>query len=305
MYNTPYQTTPCAQYVLTDTLRHLQAAMINGELLPLTLENGKAVDGVFQVSPECKSVPAFSQPIQYTTVSGRQVLVCDPRAMVRMGLDRKLKVVATAEYQLLRTYTLLVQVWLSGKQDEIAALTDLPLQAYNRWVTEAIVRRLGLTPSDQMQLSILTAYFYLCQFTSAESLNERDRTGWAGKISRVTRVNVDTVMAMLESVPLMANVTDFTTQASQFVQTTRLERFNPGLLYSMLGGSWFGANAREFVAVAVEYPPALLAMLYSATIDRSYRNTGFTRLVEQLNRGGAHATYQKALGQLLGALSDE
>lgn len=305
MFTFPYETTPCAQYVLDDVRKQLQRAMIDGHLQPMTLDNGKVVPHVYQVPPAASDVPGFSQPIQVTAVGGKSFIACDPRAFVRQGLDGVMKVTSHAEYQVLRVRTLLTYSWSKGHAEELIGLSDLPLQAYSRWVSEAIVRRLGLSPAEQMQLTMLAAYFYLCQHVSGEPLSEREKTAWAARIARVTRVAADVVFRMLDEVPMMANVIDFTAACSSFVQSARLERFNAGLLYSMLGGSWFGANAKEIVAVAIEYPPTFLSLLYGSVVDRSFRNTGFTRLVEQMNRNNAHRLFQVALVSHMESLADD
>lgn len=304
MFSYPYETTPCAQYVLDDVRKALQRSMVEEALRPLEFAGGKTIPTVVMVTPSRSAIPVFSQPLHFTHF-GRELLAVDVRPFTREAIDGTLKIAAPAEFEFLKARTVLTYGWVNDGAETMAGMTDLPMLAFSRWISEAIVRRLGLSPAEQMQLSMLSAYYYLCLHRDNTPLSEREKTAWTARIARTTRVGAEAVFQMLDSVPVMGDVIDFTQQCATFVNTARLERFTAGLLYSMLGGSWFGANSKETAAVAIEHPPTFMAMLYAAVVDRSFRNAGFSRLVEQLNRNSAHKHYLTALVAYMESLADD
>jgi hypothetical protein len=52
-------------------------------------------------------------------------------------------------------------------------------------------------------------------------------------------------------------------------------------LFTVLGGTWFGANAKELVAVALEHPPTWISILLAAFTERSFRNSQLGKLAER------------------------
>ena len=55
-----------------------------------------------------------------------------------------------------------------------------------------------------------------------------------------------------------------------------------------MGNTWFGANAKEILAVALEHPPTWLSLVYIALKERSYKNTSLAKIALRyaLNKGG-------------------
>jgi hypothetical protein len=61
-----------------------------------------------------------------------------------------------------------------------------------------------------------------------------------------------------------------------------------GVLVEIIAFSWYGTNAREIAAVALEHPPTFLVMVFNAFTDRTYRNSPLARTAERYkgNKGG-------------------
>ena len=79
----------------------------------------------------------------------------------------------------------------------------------------------------------------------------------------------------------------------------RLASLNAGFLVTAIGGVWFGANARENVAVSLEYPPLFITLVYKALMDRSYHSTMLSRFVEISNRRDAGKDFTRNLANFL------
>jgi hypothetical protein len=305
MFKFPYETTPCAAYNLADIRKALQHAMIEGQLSPAHTLKGNAVDGVLAVPPYVKSVPTFAHPVSFD-YHGKESLVIDTRAFVSQKMSGETRVTDPTSYQFLVLRGALTALWSSGSVSDLAQLGDFPVKVFSRLLAEGIVRRLGLTPGDQMRLMALAGYWHLCQYIDGAQIHQDTGIKLAGKVARATAISVEKVLEVMDllaagdnTYPVIGSIEAFIVAAKDVVQSSRMEMLNLGLIYGSVGGVWFGANAREIVAVALEYPPVFLAMMYMALNDRTFHAAMFTKLVEQSKRGDVGDDFVKRVTKLL------
>lgn len=76
----------------------------------------------------------------------------------------------------------------------------------------------------------------------------------------------------------MTGIKDFCAQVKEITENNRLQAFEEGILVNLLIASWFGTNAREMIAVALEHPPTWIALVYAAFTEKSYKNTVISKI---------------------------
>jgi hypothetical protein len=47
-----------------------------------------------------------------------------------------------------------------------------------------------------------------------------------------------------------------------------------------LKNTWYGNNAKELIATALEFPPAWITIVYAAMTEKTYRNSPIYKLIE-------------------------
>lgn len=308
MFKLPYHTTAGSSVILKETIKHLQQAIVNKELIvPNTLKK-TPVTGLREVPPYLKAIPAFSHPLVFEHFNEMQYVI-DARTYTSAQRDNTVRVTSPAEYQLLLYRAMLVRGWFQGDADELLSFADLPARVFIRLVSEAIVRRMHLSPLDQMSITVITAYFFFCQFTAKEQYEEQEVIRIATRISRLTAVPVEKILSILDGLPVIQNLYEFCAALKSKNESSRLESLNPGLLVAITTGSWYGASGREMVAVALEYPPYLFALVHAALNERGYQKTGLGMIVETVDKGGMgkdftarFIQYLKSSNELLGEL---
>lgn len=306
MFQLPYQTTPCTGYVLTGIVAALQHAAIDGQLVAAHTGKNVPVEGLFVVPPYLKSAAPFAHPIRIEA-SGKPLLVLDARAFTREDrVNTELRITNPNEYEFLVLRGRLVQAWLDGYAADLQSVGLIVPQTYTRLISEAIVRRLGLSAMDQQYLAALTAFYYACQFTDQQTLDETETAKYAARISRITNINTVAVLQILDQLKgndphlrVLTNLDSFIGAIRTVGSSPRLEALNVGLLVQAVGGVWFGASAREIVAVSLEYPPYFIALIYAALTDRTFHGAPLSKLVEQLNKRDAGKDFVRNLANFL------
>lgn len=296
MFTVPYQTTVCANHPLAQVERGVRLAKIEGNTQTAITSSGKKFPGIELLKPSADSVPPFTQPLD---VDG--VWYVDARANLTMDREGNVRVSSPNELDFLICRAAISMQWAKGDTGGLYVFQDFPLRVYSKFLGDAVTRRLGLDPLEQIKLNVVAAFFYLTQFEKEIKLDERTKTNYAVRISRALHAPADKVLPILDMISekqetvTSSTLDDFCSYAKDILTSARSTQINAPLIITSISGAWYGANSRETVAVALEYPPFFNALIYSAITDRSYHSSYFAKLVAQNDRNNAALNYQRAL----------
>lgn len=278
MFKSPYETTVCKNHRIADVLKDLDRLLIGGELVTL---NGRVV----LLGPDHTDIKPFAHPIVKESRNGDPMVVVDVRSSARVSNDGNFTGGADFEYMKLRAQ-LMDRAWVDGNSKDLLSTGDYSVRVYARLMGENLGRRMNLSPETQVRLQIIAAYFYVLQFETDPDKDEDSELSRSKRISRSIGVPVPTVLELVAELPIMTTLSEFSEVVSKYGESVRLNKLSPGLIYTMLGGIWFGANANENVAVSLEHPPTFIAMLYMATVNRGYRKSILGQMVQRVDRRG-------------------
>lgn len=289
----PYDTKPCTSYNMSETMKQLRLAFIEGSLLPY---EGKA-PGVYLVSPMNKEIKPFTHPILIDQ-HGMDVVVIDVRALIRVD-GSSYKIANHTEFNFNVMRAALTLYAKRHNMEDIGNLGDIGLTVFARFVSENITRRLNLNPEEQMKIAMAASFLHLCGMRETEELTESDLQRMVPKISRCTKISAQWIFDNIEPIRYMADVGDFISVVKELVPNRRLEQLDVALLYAMLGGGWFGFNSKEVVAVALEHIPTWYAIIYTSLIDRSFRKAPIANIVQINERNGAGKQFTINLARMI------
>lgn len=281
MFKTPYDTTVCKNFLVRDKIKpELTSMLIAGSL--------HNENGVYFVTQEHKDVKPFTHPILLEVPSRQNdlIMVIDARGISSINqADGKLRKTTDLEYQVVRT-KLMIETWLKGNTTDVLNLGDLQLKVFARLLSETLARRLNLDVNVQSTVSVISAFYYICMFSETYDFTEDDYLKYAKRISRVTHIQINEVFEMIKTYGNMRDLDSYCRALAGHGGSVRLEKMTPGLIYTMLGGVWFGSNSMEHSAVSLEHPPTFAAMVFMAVSDRSYRKTVLAQLISKVDARG-------------------
>lgn len=282
MFISPYETTVCRNHRVQDIVDQLTNALTMGEFIFLG-------ERVAMVSEEHTNIKPFAHPmvIDASHTNRKQMVVIDVRSSSRFDRATE-KLVGGTDFEYAKLRGKLMDVaWVQGNTKDLLNAGDYAVRVYARLMGENLGRRMNLTPETQLRVQVIAAQFFLNLFKeSLDSVDDDERMGDAKRISRSISLPVPDVLAIVEEMPPINTMQQFTDVVGELGQSVRLGKLNPGLVYTMLGGIWFGANANENTAVGLEHPPTFAAMLYMTTINRSYRKSILGQLIQRVDRRG-------------------
>lgn len=292
MFKTPFTTTVCKDYRVERIREEILKENISGvlgeqvETNPLTGEDVK--DTYVQlIDGRATAIPTFAHPLDINNDSSKDQknnahedeygemtwFALDVRNFTRLDRNENMVISSQHDYKLHVIRALLSDYWLRNPTEDMIALGNIQLRVFARWLTEVITRRLALEPDTQMRVTAIAAFYYLCLFYEEIDLDKKLTRRMARRIQEVLRLPSETIDEVMEEVGYMANAEDFVNALRNYGYSTRLEQMNLALLYTVVGGSWFGANSREVLAVSLEHPPTFISLLAMAFTQRGYRKT--------------------------------
>ena len=288
---TAYDTTACAGFLTAKTQEGLSKALIQRLIWPKDGEKLVVVQGGVLVD---ELVPSFLHPMVIDQ-GGEQLVAVDVRTTGRWdGAQGKFVVRDTTSYEAAMIRARLNEQWLRAPEP-LRNMSSLPLNLYSNVLAEAITKRLALDPGDQFIVGILAGIFYLNQFWSAEQSanpSKEDKTYLVSALTRTLNFKGDAVYDVVEAHAGLSSLEAFCEACKAYTQSVRMRDLNVATLFGMIGGYWYGNNARELIAVALEHPPTWITLIYEAISNRGYRNAALTKV---LDRG----VYRKHTGQFV------
>lgn len=296
MFINPYETLACRSYDIKSIAKAIKEANVAEELMSPITPKGVMVESILAISPDNNDIPSFSHPFQ-VELGDTSKFVIDTRPFTKPTRDGSIQISNPTDYEFLLKRGLLTDIWATDPA-VLLSLGNFPLTIFTRWLSGNITSRLGLSADDQVKLTAVTLFYYYSLFRDTE-FSDTDKINISKKLSQVSYIPITNSMELLEDINYMSGVGDYIDTVKTVLATPRIENLNVGLLFSMLSNSWFGLNAKEVIAVAVEHPPTFIAIMTTALESRSYKKSYLGNLVYDNSKRGIDKEFTKAVYTLI------
>lgn len=248
-------------------------AMISKIIEPITLSAGKTNSsycGIGEINGMYRQdrIPSFLHPIYIERLKN---IFVDVRPYV--GFDKFTQEVFIKNqtgYKLTCLRGALNKIWVIEKPAYLRDISSFPMAAYVAWLSENIARRFALDGAAQYQLSILTAIFYNSHFTDDKDLSSTDKQHLASYLSRQLKLSGEDVYNVLEQYSVIHSIDEYCEAARVITGSVSLQQLNKGTLISVINNTFFGVNASENAAVAIEHPPTWMGILLDAIQNQAF-----------------------------------
>lgn len=228
-----------------------------------------------------KDIQVFNHPLVNLK---NDWIALDLRQVV--SLDRetgKLRIRSEGEYQLFVQRFILSGMWATGKQSAVYAF-KFPHIVYGEFVSASLARKFGLHMGDQIRLKVLACLYYASLFTEQLTDDDLDKL----RIRLKNEVLVDDILDdIFKERDLMTSLDGFGQACYNVTGNIRLKHLDYNVLVTVFSTSWFGLNAKEMILLAMDHPPTWCALVYSCLTQRSFKNSGLAKTVEQKDKKDA------------------
>ena len=279
MFKTPYETTIARHSLLNNITSALAIALSNDELA--TCELSGNVQVVTGLKTGGVKIPQFTHPVVFEDAYKNKRIAVDGRTCVAVrGSSSEIAVPKNLpEYALLAYRAITQKCWMAGHYNDIRNVSPIIGGIYSRWVSETVARQFQLAPDVQLKLAILSAFFYICQFIPKDAFDPKEELKHAAQVARYVGVSVDFAQKELSGIGHINDLKEFADLVRSLNLSVRLDKFDHAVMLTILTGYWLGNRDREMVAVALEYPPTFITLVYQAINERGYAKTRLADMI--------------------------
>ena len=278
-------------------------AMISKIIEPITLSDGKTNSsycGIGEINGMYGQdrIPSFFHPIYIERLKN---IFVDVRPYV--GFDKFTQEVFIKNqtgYKLTCLRGALNKIWVIEKPAYLRDISSFPMAAYVAWLSENIARRFALDGAAQYQLSILTAIFYNSHFTDDKDLSSTDKQHLASYLSRQLKLSGEDVYNVLEQYSVIHSIDEYCEAARVITGSVSLQQLNKGTLISVINNTFFGVNASENAAVAIEHPPTWMGILLDAIQNQAfYKKTVIGAIISRKQFDDSRTSFLRSVVSML------
>lgn len=228
-----------------------------------------------------KDVPVFNHPLvnaknNWIALDLRQAVTFDKH-------DNALRVRNEAEYQLLVHRFILSGMWAVGNHSAVYAF-KFPHLVFGEFVSTNLARKFGLHMGDQIRLKVLACLYYASRFT--DQLTDDDLTKLHIRLKNEVFAQ-DILDDIFQERDLMTDLDGFAKACYNVTGNIRLKDLDYNVLVTVFATTWFGLNAKEMILLALDHPPTWCALVYACLTQRSFKNSGLNKTVEQKDKKDA------------------
>ena len=311
LYQTGYDTTIGAGLV-TKQIEHaikesfIKDTVYNRHLDLITSQNYQPVFISGGMSSE-SNIPFFEHPLAIRNYKGKNFLCTDIRASIRSNGDNspwEVNVRNQTEFDFAFHRTIINLAWLDNQINQIKLSLNFAGTVYAAWLSEAIGKRFALDPKDQIIVSIISHFFYQSLFYSEDKFEEDSLQKFAVHTIKATNAPSQLVFNIFDQIPRIKGIEDFCEALKTVTGNIRLNDLNHGLLITMIGTTWYSANSKELLAVALEHPPTWITIVQTALVERGYRNSLIAKIAERFGKQNKSSEFMANFVNMVNSYKD-
>ena len=251
-----------------------------------------------------QDIPLFTHPLEVVH-NGKTYLCTDMRLYVSnllgratlADLDNNIK--NKVEFNFVKTKSILTLAWLDKKQGHIKNGLGFSANVYSALVSQLISRAYGLDYGDQLLIQIVACYFYYSLFYDDVMITDELVQSWVVHTIQITKTDSALIESTFKKITKCNNMETFCETIKDVCVNSRLHDLNVLVLLTLVKSTWFGANAKEVMSVALEHPPTWVSMVYTALQERSYKNSNIYQYAERLGKRGLAEEFIRSYGDIV------
>lgn len=230
-------------------------------------------------------IPGFIHPVlvkekdEYYLVSDIRAYKATTQLYPTMR-DFEAAVKNKSEYALVKHRAALETRWANGDQERLLSQLKFAGSVFANWICQALNHTYSLDKADQLRVITLAIYYYHLLFVDRAKLEGHAFEAAVIHSINATKLPAKEIYELLDDMPPITSIYDFCEMIKDRLQNLRLRDFNLMLLLEAVKHSWYGNNAKELIAVALEYPPAWIVVVYAALTERTYKSSMIYKLIE-------------------------
>lgn len=193
----------------------------------------------------------------------------------------------SGDVDLIKTLCVLASGWEDEAVDELyVGFTILPHKAFTQWIARNLSVRYNLDIYEQNRVAVYAALYYLLLGRSLNELfNTRNEGATVQRIAQASNCPASLITEILQETKtdLFDDYSGFylLIELCKTISTRLKDTLTRETLFAVTTRVWLGDLGPTLCTLALEYPPAFIALIRAAIKDNSYNNTTLHKLLKE------------------------
>lgn len=239
---------------------------------------------------EEKELPLFEHPVIVEDVRGNKVVCVDVRKYVRQHNEQALylkdivKDKSSLNYLVIRAISMCD--YINGDFGAYRPIYKNISLGYAVVVSNVINAIVGLNPMEKVNVELAIAFHFNTLITDSD-VNGKD----GAILSRLEQikfsipVNKKHIAMTIERLNSDdRSIAGLISKVKEVLPEEKSALITQGVLVNLLSNVWYGAGGSESVLMGLEHVPSWIALMYSATVDKTYKRSRLATILEMSAR---------------------
>ena len=289
IYRTPYETLvgrnilnvdktikELDKYIIDDNITMNHAGLISQDLAIIPI-------GLMGNCHAALKMPFFSNPVT-TSINKQKYIVMDFRPFtVPVGngcLYSNIRIRSNTEFNLALDRLVFCLDWelaLERKVDNLSYFKNsfqFATSIFGKWINRLLTQRFNLYPDESLIVEIIANFYYQMLYEPFDTFsNQENDHKFLIHTIKNTNAREPIVREVFNKLGRLSSVDDLCINIRNILENVKLRDLSSAVLITIVGNSWFGLNAKEMLAIALEYPPIFIPLVYNAAKEKTYKHT--------------------------------
>ena len=251
-----------------------------------------------QISTNPVEIPMFTHPV-YLAKSPYDGLFVDQRAYTSYSLESgSFRITSSANYHFNRLRGGIELMWRNEPPTVLRSMGMYAMSVFSNWVAEGIAKHFTISSENQYELTMLAAWYYCSLFSNDTKPSQGEYTKLVQMIAQATRADASHVFEVIAEMDYFSGLDAFIQEAQARIGYA-IEKLSVKSLITLLGSSYWGSDNMEVVAVGLEHIPTLYSLIYITSIEKSYRRSRLSQVMDHVPAKGAQEQFTKQLAAMV------
>lgn len=239
---------------------------------------------------EEKELPLFEHPVVIEDIKGDKIVCVDVRKYVRQHNEQALylrdivKDKSSLNYLVIRAIAMCD--YINGDFGTYRPIYKNIALGYAVVVSNIINAIVGLNPIEKVNVELAIAFHFNTLITDSDVngkdgaiLSRLEQTKFSLPVSKkqiaitIEKLNSDD-----------RSISGLITKVKEVLPEEKSSLITQGVLVNLLSNVWYGAGGSESVLMGLEHVPSWIALMYSATVDKTYKRSRLASILEMSAR---------------------
>lgn len=253
-------------------------------------EEGSKLVFITGYNSEEKDLALFEHPVMIKDIRGDNIICIDVRKYVRQHNEQALYlkdiVKDSSSFNFLVIRAITMTDYVNGHYGVYRPVYKNYTVGYSHLIANIINAIVGLNPVEKVNVELATAFHFNTLITDSEV------TGRDGAIIArleqckfslpVTKKTIALTISHLDSSD--RTIEGLITNIKKVLPEEKGMLITKGVVINMLANIWYGAGGSETVLMSLENVPTWLALMYCATVDKTYKRSRLATILEMNSR---------------------